>query len=940
MSLLELLEEFWQFLESTKDTNSNKKCPAFLSKMSTNHTLDVWTFSTTCFWRSGVSMETKEVNKSWEEQFSLRMAGKMEPDYLKKKQNVNLLSPSSLRKLVESKEIEKINDWENIAERKYREAEPILQILSSIETRLTCLDGITEIKKLKMEKSLLFRLNPKKFSSYRHYETTLMAGRLRLSDLSTDYFWLLQGGIERSCIDLIEKLLRLRKQLIEQEDEYGDILKGKSLKNKEDVLRELVYTRRDLEHAEKVYLISRRRNPLSQSSSEVDDVISKHSDEEFLTDMIRRKKEMMKLEGIFVGLSQKTATHLVDVLSRYSKDVLGWAVSSTRKFLAMDELYSTELIAQRIRLIFDPQPMDFESLPEVAVVLMSWRQYYSWGQRQIYPNLCLEMHINAKYKIYTLERMVNLREQYLRMEDEYLWVLEERHTKKHANIYTSFDVHQIHLEYIWENVLQTSLNCRNNWRLWLDTYTRKLQQSFEHDVLDNEIMEELKEVERAYCDFIERRHLTSLDNIPLMDVSQIYAKYNHPKLLEDINSLRVKLEKLERDCDCMLLKLTSEHKRRARNEYEAMANAIKQLWKIDDRYFDRFKHNMESKKFLQLLPTTSKVQSFKESESFNNIIEEEELFKVLYDSIKSYDVHCSKCQNCINNVIQSALKVEDVEESSAKFSYEDEKDVPKKCYEVLYRFLNLHIIRCPACMNYVREVTIQHAPKQSTTLVQASTPSIHGTDEEIIDHQEGLVITIFHPDEPSTRVRRWEIRRLIVLGGLMESITSLAIVTAAMSAKISDGNIIALALTNLIAGLFIIRHDVSRLQKKRKIPRIEVDGNYYKEILKGKMYSLLCFIIAYLSFLFFGLVPPLVYALSSLKIRNKNLKIIAAAGASLSCTALLAVQKAHINQKPRNRLVYVKTAGVYVSVGVGAFGISYLAGYIFGHLAEELLWDL
>ena len=31
----------------------------------------------------------------------------------------------------------------------------------------------------------------------------------------------------------------LRKQLIEQEDEYGDILKGKSLKNKEDVLREL-----------------------------------------------------------------------------------------------------------------------------------------------------------------------------------------------------------------------------------------------------------------------------------------------------------------------------------------------------------------------------------------------------------------------------------------------------------------------------------------------------------------------------------------------------------------------------------------------------------------------------------------------------------------------------------------------------------------------------
>ena len=57
-------------------------------------------------------------------------------------------------------------------------------------------------------------------------------------------------------------------------------------------------------------------------------------------------------------------------------------------------------------------------------------------------------------------------------------------------------------------------------------------------------MEELKEVERAYCDFMERRHLTSLDNISLMDVSQIYAKYNHPKLLEDISKLRISSEEV------------------------------------------------------------------------------------------------------------------------------------------------------------------------------------------------------------------------------------------------------------------------------------------------------------------------------------------------------------------------------------------------------------
>lgn len=43
---------------------------------------------------------------------------------------------------------------------------------------------------------------------------------------------------------------------------------------------------------------------------------------------------MMKLEGIFVGLSQMTATRLVDVLSGYSKDVLGWVGKCRPKLIA------------------------------------------------------------------------------------------------------------------------------------------------------------------------------------------------------------------------------------------------------------------------------------------------------------------------------------------------------------------------------------------------------------------------------------------------------------------------------------------------------------------------------------------------------------------------------------------------------------------------------
>lgn len=119
----------------------------------------------------------------------------------------------------------------------------------------------------------------------------------------------------------------------------------------------------------------------------------------------------------------------------------------------------------------------------------------------------------------------------------------------------------------------------------------------------------------------------------------------------------------------------------------------------------------------------------------------------------------------------------------------------------------------------------------------------------------------------------------------------------------------------------------------------EVSWRYYKGVLMDKIDYLLHFTIAILSFLFCGLVPPLVYAFSFVKTGKKDLKMAAAAGASLSCTAILAVQKAHI-QKPQNWNVYAKTVAAYVSIGAMAFGLSYLAGYMIGKLTDKLPWDL
>lgn len=123
-------------------------------------------------------------------------------------------------------------------------------------------------------------------------------------------------------------------------------------------------------------------------------------------------------------------------------------------------------------------------------------------------------------------------------------------------------------------------------------------------------------------------------------------------------------------------------------------------------------------------------------------------------------------------------------------------------------------------------------------------------------------------------------------------------------------------------------------REERRCSRAGPEGSHYKEVLREKLRYLVHFTIAFLSFLFSGLLAPLVYGFSS---GNKDLKILTAAGASLSCTAFFAILKAHI-QKPTNWLAYVKTASIHLSIGVAAFVLSYVGGYIFGQLIHYLSW--
>ncbi|KAF3435949.1 hypothetical protein FNV43_RR23041 [Rhamnella rubrinervis] len=207
-----------------------------------------------------------------------------------------------------------------------------------------------------------------------------------------------------------------------------------------------------------------------------------------------------------------------------------------------------------------------------------------------------------------------------------------------------------------------------------------------------------------------------------------------------------------------------------------------------------------------------------------------------------------------------------------------------------------------------------------------------------------------------------EILKSIVYGGLTESITSLGIVTSAASAHAATVSIVALALANLIGGLFTIGHNVRKhkvaamlLPKiskhveltpsvqlwelkndQSKVPSEETGEQVYQyeEKIGKKENFMLHAPFAILSFLVFGLVPPIVYGFSFRESNDRDLKLAALGVASLVCITLLAVAKANI-QRPHN---YIKTVAYYIVLGFGVSGLSYAAGDLVNKLLEELGW--
>ncbi|CAN6915396.1 unnamed protein product [Brassica oleracea] len=173
-----------------------------------------------------------------------------------------------------------------------------------------------------------------------------------------------------------------------------------------------------------------------------------------------------------------------------------------------------------------------------------------------------------------------------------------------------------------------------------------------------------------------------------------------------------------------------------------------------------------------------------------------------------------------------------------------------------------------------------------------------------------------------------DILKSIVYGGLIESITSFGVVSSAAASGTSTLNVLALGLANLFSGLFIIIHSLYGLFKRPRyqswnndhMPEL-VSVDPYEELLgKRNKVILHCFVVL-ISFIFFGVIPPLFYGFS-FKITDKGRYQEAAifVAASLVCVISLSFAKAYAFGMDK-----LKTVAAYTGIAIGGSAVSFVA---------------
>eukprot|EP00252_Welwitschia_mirabilis_P011382 TRINITY_DN255_c0_g1_i2.p1 TRINITY_DN255_c0_g1~~TRINITY_DN255_c0_g1_i2.p1 ORF type:complete len:918 (-),score=229.35 TRINITY_DN255_c0_g1_i2:292-3045(-) len=168
---------------------------------------------------------------------------------------------------------------------------------------------------------------------------------------------------------------------------------------------------------------------------------------------------------------------------------------------------------------------------------------------------------------------------------------------------------------------------------------------------------------------------------------------------------------------------------------------------------------------------------------------------------------------------------------------------------------------------------------------------------------------------PLDMTTQWEILKSIVYGGLPVSISSLAVVSSAAGGEAKTRMVVAISLSNLIAGLMMVVTNILHLNENEFTESV---GHSFW--FNGSM--------ALLSYLVVGSLAPITYGLSFRKSNDILHKFLLTSGVSLITMILLALGKARVAKRS-----YIRTVTLYVITGFWAS----VAGFFAGEYIKKLL---
>lgn len=129
------------------------------------------------------------------------------------------------------------------------------------------------------------------------------------------------------------------------------------------------------------------------------------------------------------------------------------------------------------------------------------------------------------------------------------------------------------------------------------------------------------------------------------------------------------------------------------------------------------------------------------------------------------------------------------------------------------------------------------------------------------------------------------------------------------------------------------------MQLQDLINNSDQEKDRYEELLGRRANFRIHILVAVMSYIFFGIMPPLVYAFSFYETGIKNYKLISVFLVSLLCVILLGMIKVYVRKPPNSRELtkaYLKSAAYYTFTVVASCGISYFVGDIMGEYTGKL----